>query len=59
MPVYGYKCSNKKCKFYFEAMQSIKALPLTTCPKCGKELKKRFFPITFMMDVKAVTQRFK
>ncbi|MFH1848384.1 MAG: FmdB family zinc ribbon protein [Candidatus Omnitrophota bacterium] len=32
MPTYDYKCA--KCGHRFEAFQSIKAEPLTECPKC-------------------------
>ncbi len=35
MPTYDYKCSN--CGYTFEILQSIKAEPLKTCSKCGKE----------------------
>ncbi|MFC2093565.1 FmdB family zinc ribbon protein [Bacteroidota bacterium] len=35
MPTYDYKCSN--CGDTFEILQSIKAEPLKTCSKCGKE----------------------
>ncbi|MBC8001779.1 MAG: zinc ribbon domain-containing protein [Opitutaceae bacterium] len=36
MPTYEYVCS--KCGHQFEALQSIMALPLSTCPKdlCGQ-----------------------
>lgn len=34
MPTYEYKCDN--CNHTFETLQSIKAEPLTKCPKCGK-----------------------
>ena len=37
MPTYEYVCS--KCGHQFEALQSITASPLTTCPKelCGQK----------------------
>jgi putative FmdB family regulatory protein len=37
MPIYEYDCS--KCG-RFEAMQSIKAEPLTACPTCGSPVKR-------------------
>ena len=52
MPTYGYKCTNKECKFKFEALQSITAMPITVCPKCGKELKRIFFARPFTLDKK-------
>ena len=39
MPTYEYACS--ACGNQFEEFQSIKAKPLTTCPKCGKKKVKR------------------
>ncbi len=36
MPTYEYECNN--CGYKFEAFQSIKADPLTKCPKCGGEV---------------------
>lgn len=39
MPTYEYRCSN--CGNELEEIQSIKAEPLTHCPKCGKETLKR------------------
>lgn len=35
MPTYEYVCS--KCETEFEAFQSMKDAPLTTCPHCGKK----------------------
>jgi len=35
MPTYEYKCNN--CGYTFDILQSIKAEPLKTCSKCGKE----------------------
>jgi putative FmdB family regulatory protein len=35
MPTYDYVCS--KCDSEFEAFQSMKDAPLTTCPECGKK----------------------
>src|SRR5438046_10644743 len=38
MPTYEYVCS--KCDHQFEAVQSMKDKPLTTCPKEGCGMKK-------------------
>lgn len=35
MPTYEYVCS--KCETEFEAFQSMKDAPLTTCVNCGKK----------------------
>lgn len=35
MPTYDYVCS--KCDSEFEAFQSMKDAPLTTCTRCGKK----------------------
>jgi len=32
--IYEYKCKNELCQHEFEAEQSIKDEPLTSCPKC-------------------------
>lgn len=39
MPTYEYACSS--CSHEWEAEQSIKEAPLTTCPKCAAETAKR------------------
>ena len=41
MPTYDYVCD--ACGHKFEEMQSFKADPLTTCPKCGKDSLRRLF----------------
>jgi len=41
MPTYDYKCD--ACGHQFEEMQSFKADPLKTCPKCGKDQLRRLF----------------
>ena len=38
MPTYEYEC--EKCKYKFEAFQSITAKPLEKCPRC-KEKPRR------------------
>jgi putative FmdB family regulatory protein len=40
MPTYEYAC--KKCGDHLEVVQSFKDDPLTTCPKCGGDLRKVF-----------------
>ncbi len=35
MPTYDYRC--EACGHEFEEMQSFKADPLKTCPKCGQD----------------------
>ena len=41
MPTYEYEC--KKCSYSFEAFQAMSDEPLTTCPKCKKELRRLIF----------------
>jgi putative FmdB family regulatory protein len=38
MPTYEYEC--KSCSHTFDAFQSISDVPLKTCPKCGKEVRR-------------------
>jgi putative FmdB family regulatory protein len=38
MPTYGYEC--KSCGYAFDVFQSMKDDPLTTCPRCGKEIRR-------------------
>ncbi|MCK9430102.1 MAG: zinc ribbon domain-containing protein [Candidatus Omnitrophica bacterium] len=38
MPTYEYECLS--CKHKFEVLQSIKAKPITKCPKCSKKVRK-------------------
>lgn len=40
MPTYSYAC--KKCEHSFDAQQSLSDHALTTCPKCGGDLRKIF-----------------
>jgi putative FmdB family regulatory protein len=39
MPTYEYRCEN--CGNEIEVMQSMKDVPLTKCPKCGKDTLKK------------------
>jgi putative FmdB family regulatory protein len=41
MPTYDYVCDG--CGHKFEEMQSFKADPMKTCPKCGKDQLRRLF----------------
>ena len=47
MVTFDYEC--KDCQYKFEKSQSIKAAPITKCPKCGQETVKRL--ITFQGGV--------
>ena len=38
MPTYEYECLS--CNHKFEVLQSIKAKPITKCPKCSKKVRK-------------------
>ena len=38
MPTYEYECA--KCKHSFEVFQNINDKPITSCPKCGKGVKR-------------------
>ena len=42
MPTYEYRCT--ACDHVFEEFQSIKAEPLTVCPKCSGEVKRVIGP---------------
>jgi putative regulatory protein, FmdB family len=41
MPTYEYECKN--CSHSFEAFQSMSDSPLTSCPKCGSEVRRLIF----------------
>lgn len=41
MPTYEYKCSS--CGHTFEAFQSMSDAPLSSCPECGKAVKRLIF----------------
>lgn len=38
MPTYQYACN--ECGHAFEAVQAFSDQPLTTCPECGKSVRK-------------------
>ena len=38
MPTYEYEC--KSCTYAFETFQSMSEPPLTSCPQCGKEVRR-------------------
>jgi putative FmdB family regulatory protein len=38
MPTYEYEC--KSCGYYFDVFQSMSDSPLTSCPQCGKEVRR-------------------
>lgn len=38
MPTYEYECT--QCAYTFEAFQKMTDPPLTTCPKCKKQLRR-------------------
>ena len=38
MPTYEYEC--KSCGYYFDVFQNMSDRPLTTCPQCGKEVRR-------------------
>jgi len=38
MPTYGYFCES--CGHKFEKLQKMSDNPLTTCPQCGKKIKR-------------------
>lgn len=41
MPTYEYECSS--CGHTFEAFQSMSDAPLSSCPECGKAVKRLIF----------------
>ncbi len=38
MPTYDYRCYS--CSHIFEHFQSMSDKPLSTCPKCGRKVKR-------------------
>ena len=38
MPTYEYEC--EECKNYFEEFQSLRAKPISKCPKCGGKVSR-------------------
>ncbi|MBA4373454.1 MAG: hypothetical protein C0402_11415 [Thermodesulfovibrio sp.] len=47
MPIYEYGCL--KCCKHHEVMQKMSDEPLTTCPDCGGELKKKISNTSFVL----------
>ena len=47
MPIYEYECT--KCSKHFEIMQKISDDTLTSCRKCGGELKKLITNTSFVL----------
>jgi putative FmdB family regulatory protein len=43
MPTYEYRC--RDCGHELEVQQSFHDDPLTECPSCGGDLRKRFSPV--------------
>ncbi len=41
MPTYEYECSS--CGHTFEAFQNMSDAPLSSCPECGKAVKRLIF----------------
>lgn len=41
MPTYEYECSS--CGHTFETFQSMSDAPLSSCPECGKAVKRLIF----------------
>jgi putative FmdB family regulatory protein len=42
MPTYEYLC--RTCSHRFETLQKMTDEPLTTCPECGGNIRRVFFP---------------
>ena len=42
MPTYGYRC--KSCEREFDVWQRMTDDPVATCPTCGGDGKRQFFP---------------
>jgi putative FmdB family regulatory protein len=47
MPIYEYECLN--CGYIQEAFQKFSDKPLTTCSKCGENLKKIISNSSFVL----------
>jgi len=39
MPTYGYEC--RSCGAGFDTFQSMSDAPLTVCPSCGKDIRRK------------------
>lgn len=38
MPIYEYRCT--QCEHQFEVFQSVKDEPVSTCPRCGGQVRR-------------------
>ncbi len=43
MPTYEYECT--KCRRHFERHQRITDAPIETCPECGGQVRRVFYPV--------------
>ena len=43
MPTYEYECT--KCRRHFERQQRITDAPIQTCPECGGQVRRVFYPV--------------
>jgi putative FmdB family regulatory protein len=43
MPTYEYECT--KCRRHFERHQHITDAPIQTCPECGGQVRRVFYPV--------------
>ena len=43
MPTYEYECT--KCRRHFERHQRITDAPIQTCPECGGQVRRVFYPV--------------
>ena len=43
MPTYEYECT--KCRIHFERHQRITDAPIQTCPECGGQVRRVFYPV--------------
>lgn len=43
MPIYGYRCAS--CDKEFETLQDINENSVHSCPKCGGEAKRLYYPV--------------
>ncbi len=43
MPTYEYECT--QCRRHFERHQRITDAPIQTCPECGGQVRRVFYPV--------------